>query len=85
MRTIETTATITADGKVILEVPPDIQAGKHKIVLVIDEQLFMEEKPVTQDNPPVTPMPLNLPVINVGSWPVDFSLRREDMYDEWGR
>ena len=25
------------------------------------------------------------PVIQAGSWPEDLSLRREDMYDEWGR
>ena len=27
----------------------------------------------------------DFPVIQAGSWPEDLSLRREDMYDEWGR
>ena len=27
----------------------------------------------------------DFPVIHAGSWPADFSLRREDMYGEWER
>ena len=27
----------------------------------------------------------NFPVIHAESWPADLSLRREDMYGEWGR
>jgi hypothetical protein len=28
---------------------------------------------------------LNFPVISIGEWPEDLSLRREDMYDDDGR
>ncbi|XGV94475.1 MAG: hypothetical protein ACAF41_17175 [Leptolyngbya sp. BL-A-14] len=38
MRTIETTATITEDGQLILQVPPDLAPGQHRVVVVIDEQ-----------------------------------------------
>jgi len=29
--------------------------------------------------------PLDFPVDSYGSWPKDLSLRREDIYNEWGR
>jgi len=29
--------------------------------------------------------PLDFPVDSCGSWPQNLSLRREDIYDEWGR
>jgi hypothetical protein len=75
MRTIETTAVIEADGKLILQLPPDVPAGQHHIVLVID------------DRPPIQPIrsPLNFPVDDYGPWPVNLSLRREDLYDDFGR
>jgi hypothetical protein len=38
MRTIDTTATITEEGQLILQVPPDISPGQHRVVVVIDEQ-----------------------------------------------
>lgn len=80
MRTIETTAIVTADGRVTLQLPADIPAGEHQIVLVIDER-SVPEKSVTKEKRP----PLNFPVHDFGSWPADLSLRREDMYDDWGR
>lgn len=74
MRTIETVATIV-DGKMTVQVPPDLPSGEHRIVVVIDEELAPNEKRSLRD----------FPVIHTGSWPEDLSLRREDMYDEWGR
>ncbi len=75
MRTIETTATVTSDGKMTVQVPPDIPEGEHRVVVVIDEQSVKKEKR----------LPLDFPVDNWGPWPENLSLRREDMYDEWGR
>lgn len=75
MRTIETTATVTSDGKIIMQVPADIPPGEHRVVMVIDEQPLKKEKR----------LPLDFPVDNWGPWPENLSLRREDMYDEWGR
>jgi hypothetical protein len=37
MRTIETQATITEDGTLIISVPRDLTPGKHRVVAVIDE------------------------------------------------
>jgi hypothetical protein len=75
MRTIETTALVTNDGKVSLQVPSDIPQGEYRAVLVI------EDKPVKKEKRP----PLDFPVMSVGAWPENLSLRREDMYDKWGR
>ncbi len=80
MKAIETIATVTEDGKLTVQLPPDIPAGEYQVVFVIDEQPLIE-KPVTKEKRP----PLNFPVHNCGPWPADLSLRREDMYDDWGR
>lgn len=75
MKTITATAIVTPDGKITLQLPPDIPPGAHQVVLVIDEQPMKKEK-----RPP-----LDFPTISVGSWPADLSLRREDMYGDDGR
>jgi hypothetical protein len=74
VKTLTTIATVTDDGKVTLQLPPDIAPGEHQVVLVIDENI-KTEKPETKKER----SPLNFPTINVGSWPADLSLRREDM------
>jgi len=73
--TIEATATVTLEGKVTIQLPATVPPGNHKLVLVIDEQ-------------PVSPeqrTPFDFPVHDAGAWPETLSLRREDMYDDWGR
>ena len=70
MRTIETTATVSKDGKLIVQVPPDIPPGEHRVVVVIEEAEKAKQMR----------LPLNFPVDNYGAWPPDLSLRREDMY-----
>jgi len=39
------------------------------------------EEPEVQTERP----PLDLPLYDLGPWPEGLSLRREDMYDDWGR
>ena len=73
MKTIETNATVTADGKLIAEVPGDVRAGEHKIVIVI------------QDTPKTRKKILNFPVDHYDAWPPDLSLSREDLYGDNGR
>jgi hypothetical protein len=75
MVTITATGIVTEDGKLTIQVPANVTPGEHQVVVVIDEQLLVnEERP-----------PLDFPVHDVGPWPENLSLRREDMYDEWGR
>ena len=75
MRTIETTATVDPDGTLTARVPPEIPPGQHRVVLVIEEQ------PERKEEVP----PFDFPVHDLGPWPEGLSLRREDMYDDWGR
>ena len=75
MRTIETTAMITAEGTLTVQVPPDIPPGPHHIVVWIDDQPGL----------PDTRARHHFPVIHVCALPDDLSLRREDMYDDDGR
>lgn len=39
IKTVEVLATISADGKVTLQLPPDIPPGEHRITLLIQENL----------------------------------------------
>ncbi len=45
MRTIETTIEITSSHELRLKLPNDIQLGRHKVVLIIDEQSQVETDP----------------------------------------
>ncbi len=80
MKTIETIATVTADGKITVQLPPDIPAGEHRVVVMIDEQPLPKKTETKEKR-----LPLDFPVIHVGSWPENLSLRREDMYGYDGR
>jgi hypothetical protein len=80
MKTIETIATVTADGKITVQLPPDIPAGEHRVVVMIDEQPLPKKTQTKEKR-----LPLDFPVIHVGSWPENLSLRREDMYGDDGR
>jgi hypothetical protein len=75
MRTIEMTVTVTPDGILTMRMPSDILPGEHRVVLVIDERPVATEKRRL----------LDFPVDHYGPWPADLSMRREDMYDDWGR
>ena len=75
MRTIATTAMITAEGTLTVQVPSDIPPGLHRVVLWIDDQPGMPTLRQVHD----------FPVMHVGAWPADLSLHREDMYGDEGR
>ena len=74
MKRVETTGVVSADGTLTARVPADIPPGEHRIVLEIrDEPLEAD----AQEG--------GWPVIHVSHWPAGLSLRREDLYDDWGR
>lgn len=77
MKTIETTVTVTADGKLTVQLPPDVPPGEHQIVLVIDEKL-LPEKSVTKENRPL----LKFSAYPVGLVSESFTFRREDLYGD---
>lgn len=70
MKTIKTTVTVTADGKVTVQLPPDIPPGEHQVVLVIDD------KPAAKQKRP----PLKFSAYPVGLVSANFTFRREDLY-----
>lgn len=63
VKTIQTTAIVTADGKVTLQLPHDISPGEHQVIVIIDDRAIAE---------PLSPQELpelnDLPVIHVGDW-----------------
>lgn len=75
MRSIEATATVTDEGILTVAIPRDIPPGKHRVVVVLDEQPAENRQRGL----------LDFPVDDFGPWPENLSLRREDMYDDWGR
>ncbi len=77
MRVIQTQGTVNSEGELTVRVqlPECTAPGPQQVVLVVEEP------------PPAKPQSkvLELPIIHVESWPADLSLRREDLYDDWGR
>lgn len=55
----------------------------ERIAEVEDFVDFLKQR--TQVTQPAPCKPLDFPVISVGKWPEDLSLRREDMYGDDGR
>ena len=72
MRLIETTAIISDEGTLTVQVPPDITPGDHHIVVIIDEQ------PTVQAPRP----PLQFAAYPVGLTAPERTLRREELYDD---
>ena len=62
MRTIETTATITAEGTLTVQVPPDIPPGPHHVVVLIEAREEQRNR-----NLRYTPMQLILLTISTRS------------------
>jgi hypothetical protein len=52
MRTIETTATVTENGVLTINLPHDVPPGKHAVVVVIDEAPI-EREPLDERGWPV--------------------------------
>ncbi len=55
----------------------------ERIAEVEDFVDFLKQR--VQPERPAQRKPLDFPVISVGKWPEDLSLRREDMYGDDGR
>ena len=75
MRTIETNIFVTPGGHLSGEVPTDIPPGEHRAVLVIDlNQVDDSNRRALEFNP-----------YNLGLVSDEMTLRREDIYDDFGR
>lgn len=78
MHALQTTATVTSDGKLIAQVPPSILPGRHRVILVIAEASPKRESQASQSAQP-------LKVFKWNAWPADSTFRREEIYVDEGR
>jgi hypothetical protein len=76
MKAIETTINVRSDRTGVVQLPDDVSPGEHAVIVVIDAA---PKSPIQQRQP------LDLPTHDVGPWPANVSLRREDMYGDDGR
>lgn len=72
MKTIETKAVVTEDGKLIVQVLTDISPGEHRVILIVEEQTVT--LPVQPSN-----KPLQLNAYPWGNWSSEATFRREDI------
>ena len=75
MRTIETTARVSDDRKLVVQLPLDVTPGEHRVVVVI------EESPAA----PRQREPLRFSGYDVGLIDPNFTFRRDDLYGDDGR
>lgn len=78
MRTIETTAVVTPEHTITVQLPPDIPPGPCRLVVVVESASLQQSpsrKRFTED----------LPTYDVGPWPEGFTASREQIYDDDGR
>lgn len=75
MTSVQTTATVSSDGKLVLQLPPSIPPGEHRVVLVID----YGSSPHTSARLPKPPLALN--VLKWKAWPANATFRREEIYE----
>lgn len=86
MLTLTIAAKVDENGIVTLQVPPQVSPGYHKMVVVIEETSLVGKMSNLQGSELMEQeATVMLPTYNVGPWPENFSLRREDLYDDWGR
>jgi hypothetical protein len=73
MRTIETTVTVAENGTATLKLPPDVPAGQHRAVVVLEEH-------AVQEGP--------RPPLRLSAYPVGLAttttFRREELYGRGG-
>jgi hypothetical protein len=81
MKTLQATAKINDNGHLTVDIPVNMPRGEYQVVLVIEERPVEKESPVEKQKTTLQ----DFPVISIGSWPENLSLRREDMYGDDGR
>jgi hypothetical protein len=87
MRSIETTAVVSSDRKITVQLPADIRPGAHRIVVVIDEapaDIQPGPQPIraTPQIAPPTLKPLTTAAHFVGIRLATNTFRREHLYDD---
>ncbi len=78
MKSMQTTATVSIDGKFVVQLPSGIPPVEHRVVLVIDDGMAPLKARISK-------LPLTLNVLRWEAWPADSTFRREDIYGDEGR
>ncbi len=68
MKTIETSIEVNTQHQALLQLPDDINPGKHQARIIVDE----DQKETMID----------FPVISLGGWPKGFTMSRDQLYDD---
>lgn len=89
IETLEAVVTVPESRAVLLQLPPDVKPGRHRIVATIEDATEPAPalKPLAEAFPVIAGAshPFVFPVIPEAQWPDDMPLRREDMYGDDGR
>ena len=75
MRVLTASAVVGGDHQLVIQVPADVPCGTHQVVVVLDAP---SERPLPTEE-------WKLPVHDVGPWPREFTVSREDIYGDDGR
>ena len=78
MQEIRTRVHIAADHSITGRAPSDVPPGEHEVTIIVTAAPARQEakKPFSVDD---------LPSHDLGPWPEELGLRREDIYDDDGR
>jgi len=79
MRTIEMSARVDEQGKMLLELPPDVQPGEYRVVVVFAGS---QEASLTVEPARASKLPLKLHMIEWDSMPEKTTFGREELYDD---
>jgi hypothetical protein len=79
MRTIEMTARVDEQGKMLLELPSDVPPGEYRIVVVFANR---EEASLTVQPTRTPKPPLKVHIFEWEGWPKDATFSREELYDD---
>lgn len=75
MKSLEMTAIVGDDRKMVVQLPADIAPGPHRIVVVVETTPTRAPSKSLND----------LPIHDAELVDPNFAIRREDIYDESGR
>lgn len=74
MKTLETTGMVDREGRLSLSIASNVPPGEHRVIILIDDKVA---GPAVETE--------ELPVLDVGPWLSESTLRREEMYGDDGR
>jgi hypothetical protein len=82
MQSIETVVDVNQEGIITIALPRDITSGKHRIVLVIYDELSADKPESIDDAPQLMRMAGQVVAFNTIEYPIDW---QQQQRDEWRR